>query len=136
MNFIATDGISAYQTRSSIWHQNNMLRITSHDKDDVSPQSNYLQLTLKPTMIGTSGFTISSVVDSVVTNYDVVTDQNLENKVFYSIFQPTDASNTLRHANYTTTERNALIVGAGTVIWNTTDTKLQVYNGSSWENLH
>jgi len=136
MNFIATDGISAYQTRSTIWHQNNMLRITSHDKDDVSPQSNYLQLTLKPTMIGTSGFTISSVVNSVVTNYDVVTDQNLENKVFYSIFQPTESSNTLRHANYTTTERNALIVGAGTVIWNTTDTKLQVYNGSSWENLH
>jgi hypothetical protein len=136
MNFIATDGISAYQTRSSIWHQNNMLRITSHDKDDVSPQSNYLQLTLRPTLNGTSGFTLSSVVDSVGTNYDVVTDQNIENKVFYAIYQPTDSGNTLRHANYTTTERNALVVGAGTVIWNTTDTKLQVYNGSSWENLH
>jgi len=136
MNFIATDGISAYQTRSSIWHQNNMLRITSHDKDDVSPQTNYLQLTLRPTLNGTSGFTISSVVDSVDTNYDVVTDQNIENKVFYSIFQPTESSNTLRHANYTTTERNALGVGAGTVIWNTTDSKLQVYTGSGWENLH
>ena len=135
MSFKATDGQGAVQTRSSIYHQNNMLRITSHDKDDVSPQTNYLQLTLRPTLLS-GGFTISSVVDSVATNYDVVTDQNIENKVFYSIFQPTESSNTLRHANYTTTERNALIAGAGTVIWNTTDSKLQVYNGSSWENLH
>ena len=136
MTFKATDGQGAVQTRASIWHQNNFLGITSHDKNNVSPQSNYLQLTLRPTLGASGGLTISSVVNSVATNYNVVTDYNIENKVFYSIFQPTDSSNTLRHANYTTTERNALSVGAGTVIWNTTDSKLQVYNGSSWENLH
>jgi len=42
----------------------------------------------------------------------------------------------VRFQNMTTTERNALTPAAGWVIWNTTDTKLQVYDGSSWINLH
>ena len=36
----------------------------------------------------------------------------------------------------TTTVRDALTAAAGMVIFNTTDTKLQVYDGSSWINLH
>jgi hypothetical protein len=37
----------------------------------------------------------------------------------------------------TTTQRNAIsTLVAGMVIWNTTDTKLQVYDGTNWQNLH
>jgi hypothetical protein len=39
-------------------------------------------------------------------------------------------------ANKTTTERNALTATAGMVIFNTTDSKLQVHNGSTWVDLH
>ena len=38
---------------------------------------------------------------------------------------------------YTTTERDALSsVTAGSIIYNTTTNKLQVYNGSTWVDLH
>ena len=37
--------------------------------------------------------------------------------------------------SYTTTERNALTSAAGDVIYNTTDSKVQFYNGSSWADL-
>jgi len=37
--------------------------------------------------------------------------------------------------SYTTTERNALTSSAGDVIYNTTDSKVQFYNGSSWNDL-
>ena len=36
--------------------------------------------------------------------------------------------------SYTTTERNALTSAAGDMIYNTTDSKVQFYNGSSWSN--
>ena len=39
-------------------------------------------------------------------------------------------------AQLTTTERNATSPQAGSIIWNTTDTKLQVYNGTTWDNLN
>ena len=39
--------------------------------------------------------------------------------------------------NFTTTERNAISNPvAGMVVFNTTDTKLQVYTGSGWVDLH
>jgi len=38
--------------------------------------------------------------------------------------------------SYDTTERNALTVDEGSVIFNTTDTKLQVYTGTAWVDLH
>ena len=38
--------------------------------------------------------------------------------------------------SFTTTERNALTPSAGWVLFNTTDTKLQVYDGTSWVDLH
>lgn len=40
-------------------------------------------------------------------------------------------------ANLNQTEINALTnTGAGTVVWNNTDTKLQVYTGTAWVDLH
>ena len=44
-------------------------------------------------------------------------------------------SNSLNLKSYTTTQRNALTSAAGDVIYNTTDSKAQFYNGSSWSDL-
>ena len=41
----------------------------------------------------------------------------------------------LNSKNYTTTERDALTSSAGDVIYNTTDSKVQFYNGTSWNDL-
>ena len=37
--------------------------------------------------------------------------------------------------SYDTTARNSLTSAAGDVIYNTTDSKAQFYNGSSWSDL-
>ena len=37
--------------------------------------------------------------------------------------------------SYTTTQRDALTSAAGDIIYNSTDSKVQVYNGSSWDDL-
>ena len=37
--------------------------------------------------------------------------------------------------SYTTTQRNALTSAAGDMIYNTTDSKVQFYNGSTWSDL-
>ena len=37
--------------------------------------------------------------------------------------------------SYTTTARNSLTSAAGDIIYNTTDSKSQFYNGSSWSDL-
>ncbi len=37
--------------------------------------------------------------------------------------------------SYTTTARNSLTSVAGDLIYNTTDSKAQFYNGSSWNDL-
>ena len=37
--------------------------------------------------------------------------------------------------SYTTTARNSLTSAAGDIIYNTTDSKGQFYNGSSWSDL-
>jgi hypothetical protein len=44
-------------------------------------------------------------------------------------------SNSLNLKSYTTTQRNALTSAAGDIIYNTTDSKAQFYNGSSWNDL-
>ena len=44
-------------------------------------------------------------------------------------------SDPLNLKSYTTTQRNALTSATGDIIYNTTDGKLQAYNGSSWDNL-
>ena len=37
--------------------------------------------------------------------------------------------------SYTTTDRNSLTSAAGDLIYNTTDSKVQFYNGSAWNDL-
>ena len=37
--------------------------------------------------------------------------------------------------SYTTTDRDLLTSAAGDVIYNTTDSKVQFYNGTSWNDL-
>ena len=37
--------------------------------------------------------------------------------------------------SYTTTQRNSLTSAAGDIIYNTTDSKVQFYNGSAWGDL-
>ena len=37
--------------------------------------------------------------------------------------------------SYTTTQRDALTSAAGDIIYNTTDSKVQFHNGSSWNDL-
>jgi|TARA_R100000353_G_C6367441_1_gene158009 hypothetical protein len=37
--------------------------------------------------------------------------------------------------SYTTTQRDALTSAAGDIIYNTTDSKAQFYNGSNWNDL-
>jgi len=37
--------------------------------------------------------------------------------------------------SYTTTQRDALTSAAGDIIFNSTDSKAQFYNGTSWNNL-
>ena len=44
-------------------------------------------------------------------------------------------SNSLNLKSYTTTQRDALTSAAGDVIYNSTDSKAQFYNGSSWSDL-
>lgn len=44
--------------------------------------------------------------------------------------------NTIQAPTLTTTQRNALSPAEGMIIFNTTDTKLQVYAGGAWVNLH
>ena len=43
--------------------------------------------------------------------------------------------NSLNLKSYTTTQRNALTSAAGDMIYNTTDSKVQFYNGSAWNDL-
>ena len=43
--------------------------------------------------------------------------------------------NSLNFKSYTTTQRNALTSAAGDLIFNTTDSKVQFYNGSAWNDL-
>ena len=137
LNFEATDSAGNRQTRAQHVHQNNFFQTVVYDQNELNPQFHYTALTQRPNKSG-SMFTITAVdIDAGTTeNFDIVSDYNVATKVWYAIYQPQGSDPPLRHANYTTTERNALIVGPGTVIWNTTDTKLQVYNGSTWENLH
>ena len=43
--------------------------------------------------------------------------------------------NALNIKSYTTTQRNALTSATGDMIYNTTDSKVQVYDGSAWTDM-
>ena len=47
-----------------------------------------------------------------------------------------DFGTAVKFASMTTTVRDALTATAGMVVFNTTDTKLQVYTGATWADLH
>ena len=132
MNFKATTGLGGVQTRGSIWHQNNMLRFSSHDKGNANPQSNYLQLTLRPT-IGSSALQLTSVVAGAATNYEVTTEYNAMTHIAQNMEY---LSNPVRFNKIDTTARDALTSQAeGNMIYNTTTDQVEIYNGSGWENL-
>tara|TARA_A100001391_G_C4910184_1_gene236159 strand:+ start:388 stop:579 length:192 start_codon:yes stop_codon:yes gene_type:complete len=44
-------------------------------------------------------------------------------------------NNALNLKSYTTTQRDALTSAAGDIIYNTTTSKAQFYNGSAWKDL-
>ena len=44
-------------------------------------------------------------------------------------------NNAINLKSYTTTERNSLTSAAGDMIYNTTTSKAQFYNGSAWKDL-
>ena len=130
INLDATDG-SAYQTRGTIYSQNNMLRITSHDRDN-NPAQNYQQLAIRPILNG-STLQLSSVVAGSATNYEVTTEYNVMTHIAQNMEY---LSNPVRFNKIDTTARDALTSQAeGNMIYNTTTDQVEIYNGSSWENL-
>lgn len=58
------------------------------------------------------------------------------NKHFEATIEKATFGVPAKFANMDTTTRNALTAEAGMVVFNTTDTKLQVYTGSAWVDLH
>jgi hypothetical protein len=130
INFEATDG-SAYQTRATMYSQNNLLRITSHDRTN-SPSLNYQQLTIRPTL-NSSVLQLSSVVGGSATNYEVTTEYNAMTHIAQNMEY---LSNPVRFNKIDTTARDALTSQAeGNMIYNTTTDQVEIYNGSGWENL-
>ena len=50
---------------------------------------------------------------------------------------PKDARAHFQLSSWTTTERDAATQwSAGAIIWNTTDQRLQIYDGTSWNSVH
>lgn len=49
------------------------------------------------------------------------------------LFQVQRSSGAVMFANMTTTQKNALTVPAGSVVYDTTLGKLSMYNGTSWQ---
>jgi len=129
MNFKAIDGTSNEQIRASLYHQNGSLKIESFDQDAASPITNYLQLVLTPT-ISNSAFKLTSVVNSVATNYNIVSEYNAD----AIIAAKTDYfSNPIRFYSRTTAEIAALTgMTDGDMVWNSTTDKINTYDGSAW----
>ena len=129
MNFKAIDGTSNEQLRASFYHQNGSLKIESFDQDAANPITNYLQLVLTPT-ISNSAFKLTSVVNSVATNYNIVSEYNAD----AIIAAKTDYfANPIRFYSRTTTERDALTgMTDGDMVWNSTTDKINTYDGSAW----
>ena len=130
INLEATDG-SAYQTRATIYSQNNLLRILSHDRNN-NPSQNYVQLAIRPT-INSGVLQLSSVVGGAATNYEVTTEYNAMTHIAQNMEY---LSNPVRFNKIDTTARDALTFQAeGNMIYNTTTDQVEIYNGSGWENL-
>jgi hypothetical protein len=130
INLEATDG-SAYQTRATIYSQNNLLRILSHDRNN-SPAQNYVQLAIRPT-INSSVLQLSSVVAGSPTNYEVTTEYNVMTHIAQNMEY---LSNPVRFNKIDTTARDALTSQAsGNMIYNTSTNRINVYDGSNWKEV-
>ena len=130
INLEATDG-SAYQTRATMYSQNNLLRITSHDRTN-NPAQNYQQLAIRP-ILNSSTLQLSSVVAGAATNYEVTTEYNAMTHIAQNMEY---LSNPVRFNKIDTTARDALTSQAeGNMIYNTTTDQVEIYNGSGWENI-
>jgi len=130
INLEATDG-SAYQTRATIYSQNNLLRILSHDRNN-SPSQNYVQLAIRPT-INSSVLQLSSVVGGAATNYEVTTEYNAMTHIAQNMEY---LSNPVRFNKIDTTARDALTFQAsGNMIYNTSTNRINVYDGSNWKEV-
>ena len=87
--------------------------------------------------------TLSDTSELKFTEYSGVVGNQAQEDDVANYTDVTTISNTLadfgtavQFASMTTTVRDALTAAAGMVVFNTTDTKLQVYTGSAWADLH
>ena len=82
-----------------------------------------------------SGFFITEYAGSVTDPAELqdIANYTIKTKIVEDV---ADFGTAVKFASMTTTERNALTAAAGMVVFNTTDTKLQVYTGSAWADLH
>ena len=127
INLEATDG-SAYQTRATMYSQNNLLRITSHDRTN-NPAQNYQQLAIRP-ILNSSTLQLSSVVAGAATNYEVTTEYNAMTHIAQNMEY---LSNPVRFNKIDSTARDALTSQAeGNMIYNTTTDQVEIYDGSAW----
>ena len=82
-----------------------------------------------------SGFFVTEYAGSVTDPAELqdIANYTIKTKIVEDV---ADFGTAVKFASMTTTERNALTAAAGMVVFNTTDTKLQVYTGSTWADLH
>ena len=82
-----------------------------------------------------SGFFVTEYSGSVTDANELqdISNYTIKTKIVEDV---ADFGTAVKFASMTTTQRNALTAAAGMVVFNTTDTKLQVYTGSAWEDLH
>lgn len=82
-----------------------------------------------------SGFFVTEYAGSVTDPAELqdIANYTIKTKIVEDV---ADFGTAVKFASMTTTERNALTAAAGMVVFNTTDTKLQVYTGSAWADLH
>jgi hypothetical protein len=82
----------------------------------------------------TGFFVVKYIGDPVdATELQDLANYTIETKITETV---ADFATAVKFANMTTTVRDALTAEAGMVVFNTTDTKLQVYTGSTWADLH
>ncbi len=82
-----------------------------------------------------SGFFVTEYAGSVTDPAELqdISNYTIKTKIVEDV---ADFGTAVKFASMTTTQRNALTAAAGMVVFNTTDTKLQVYTGSTWADLH
>jgi hypothetical protein len=82
-----------------------------------------------------SGFFVTEYAGSVTDAAELqdISNYTIKTKIVEDV---ADFGTAVKFASMTTSVRNALTPAAGMVVFNTTETKLQVYTGSAWADLH